>query len=388
MSRPRLILLLLLASTLALATWLLQRPPLLPGYQVEARPLLQRVVASGEVDSQSLARVGSEITAVVEQRHVREGDAVRAGDLLLSLRDEEPQARLREAEAALRQLVDSARPQAEAALREAASNLEQARRERSRRDALFERQLLSAEQREQARRAETSARSAFERAQLAATALAAGGSEETQLRERLAAARAALARTRILAQVDGIVQSRSVEPGDLVQPGRTLLEIARQDSRELIVPLDEKNLAPVRLGQRAEVIADAYPAQVLAAEVSFIAPAVDSSRGTLDVHLRLLEEAAFLRQGMSVSVSIETGRREQALAIPRDALFQINGDDARVLRLRDGRVEKVQVRLGLQGAALVEALEGVQAGDQLLAVEQPAGSRVRLALRPLPGTVD
>lgn len=388
MSRPRLILLLLLASTLALATWLLQRPPLLPGYQVEARPLLQRVVASGEVDSQSLARVGSEITAVVEQRHVREGDTVRAGDLLISLRDEEPQARLREAEAALRQLVDSARPQAEAALREAASNLEQARRERSRRDALFERQLLSAEQREQARRAETSARSAFERAQLAATALAAGGSEETQLRERLAAARAALARTRILAQVDGIVQSRSVEPGDLVQPGRTLLEIARQDSRELIVPLDEKNLAPVRLGQRAEVIADAYPAQVLAAEVSFIAPAVDSSRGTLDVHLRLLEEAAFLRQGMSVSVSIETGRREQALAIPRDALFQINGDDARVLRLRDGRVEKVQVRLGLQGAALVEALEGVQAGDQLLAVEQPAGSRVRLALRPLPGTVD
>lgn len=388
MSRPRLILLLLLASTLALATWLFQRPPLLPGYQVEARPLLQRVVASGEVDSQSLARVGSEITAVVEQRHVREGDTVRAGDLLLSLRDEEPQARLREAEAALRQLVDSARPQAEAALREAASNLEQARRERSRRDALFERQLLSAEQREQARRAETSARSAFERAQLAATALAAGGSEEIQLRERLAAARAALARTRILAQVDGIVQSRSVEPGDLVQPGRTLLEIARQDSRELIVPLDEKNLAPVRLGQRAEVIADAYPAQVLAAEVSFIAPAVDSSRGTLDVHLRLLEEAAFLRQGMSVSVSIETGRREQALAIPRDALFQINGDDARVLRLRDGRVEKVQVRLGLQGAALVEALEGVQAGDQLLAVEQPAGSRVRLALRPLPGTVD
>jgi HlyD family secretion protein len=197
-----------------------------------------------------------------------------------------------------------------------------------------------------------------------------------------------MARTRILAQVDGIVQSRSVEPGDLVQPGRTLLEIARQDSRELIVPLDEKNLAPVRLGQRAEVIADAYPAQVLAAEVSFIAPAVDSSRGTLDVHLRLLEEAAFLRQGMSVSVSIETGRREQALAIPRDALFQINGDDARVLRLRDGRVEKVQVRLGLQGAALVEALEGVQAGDQLLAVEQPASSRVRLALRPLPGTVD
>src|SRR5690606_5626315 len=114
--------------------WRQWQGPEIPAYQLEQRPLVQRVVASGEVDSQSLAQVGSEITGVVKARHVREGDAVRAGDLLIELHDEEQQARLREAEAALRQLVQSQRPQTEAALREAQFNLAQASRERERRE--------------------------------------------------------------------------------------------------------------------------------------------------------------------------------------------------------------------------------------------------------------
>ena len=172
--------LLIVLPVLLLAAWLGWRHwqgPEVPGYRLEMRPLVQRVVASGEVDSQSLAQVGSEITGVVKARHVREGDHVQAGDLLLELRDDEQQARLREAEAALQQLVGSQRPQAQAALHEAQSNLTQATRERERRDELFQRQLVSAEQREQARQTEISARVARDRAQLAASAVAPGGSD-------------------------------------------------------------------------------------------------------------------------------------------------------------------------------------------------------------------
>ncbi len=87
--------------------WRPWQGPLLSGYQLEERSLVQRVVASGEVSSKSLARVGSELTGVVKARLVREGDRVEMGDLLVELRDDEQQARLREAEAALRQLTDS-----------------------------------------------------------------------------------------------------------------------------------------------------------------------------------------------------------------------------------------------------------------------------------------
>lgn len=294
---PILLALVLLLLWFAWRQW---QGPEVPAYQLEQRPLVQRVVASGEVDSQSLAQVGSEITGVVKARHVREGDAVRAGDLLIELHDEEQQARLREAEAALRQLVQSQRPQTEAALREAQTNLAQASRERERREALVARQLLPAEQGEQARQAEISARSALQRAQAAAAAAAPGGSDEQLLQQRLAAARAALERTLIRARFDGVVQVRAVEPGDVVQPGTALLQIARADSREILVPLDEKELGPVAVGQPALIIADAYPTEVLEGRVSFIAPAVDTNRGTIDVHLELLESADFLRQGMTV----------------------------------------------------------------------------------------
>lgn len=381
--RPVLLLLVPLLL-LALPAWRHWQGPLLPGYRIEARPLVQRVVASGEVSSQSLAQVGSEITGVVARRAVREGDAVRAGDLLLALRDDEQQARLREAEAALRQLQDSERPQAAAALREAQSALNQAERELARRETLQARGLLAVEALEQARQARIRAREALNRARLDAAALAAGASQEQLLRQRLEAARAALAKTRIHAQHDGIVQTRSVEPGDLVQPGRVLLEIARTDSREILLPLDEKNLAPLALGQHARVIADAYPERALQARVAFIAPAVDPARGTLDVHLELLEPADFLRQGMTVSVEIRTAERERALVLPHDALRQRDGDRARVLVLDAGRVAEREVRLGLRGSALSEVLDGLQDGAQVLAVDAEPGRRARLQPLALP----
>jgi len=379
--------LLLIIPVLLLAGWMIWRQlqgPELPGYRLETRPLVQRVVASGEVDSQSLAQVGSEITGVVAARHVREGDTVKAGDLLLELRDDEQRARLREAEAALQQLTDSSRPQAQATLREAQNNLEQADRELQRRETLFERKLLASEALEQARRATLTARVVRDRARFAAAAVGEGGSEEQVLRQRLEAARANLAKARIHAQVDGIVQTREVEPGDLVQPGRTLLTIARSGSSEILLPLDEKNLAPIELGQAARIIADAYPDRVLPARVSFIAPSVDTARGTIDVHLDLLEPADFLRQGMTVSVNIETGRREQALVLPNDALRARDGTRAQVLRVNDGVVERVGVRLGMLGTALSEVNEGLAAGDLVLIGDAEEGQHVRVREQTIP----
>ncbi|KRW68244.1 hypothetical protein AO741_07575 [Pseudomonas sp. TTU2014-105ASC] len=380
----------LLVALVLLGAWLFWRQlqgPQLPAYRVEARPLVQRVVASGEVDSQSLAQVGSEITGVIAARHVREGDAVKAGDLLLELRDDEQRARLLEAEASLQQLIDSTRPQAQATLREAQHNLEQASRELQRRETLFERKILASEPLEQARRAELTARVIRDRARFAAAAVAAGGSEEQVLRQRLEAARAALAKTRIHAQVDGIVQTRDVEPGDLVQPGRTLLAIARSGSSEILLPLDEKNLAPIELGQAAKIIADAYPDRVLTARVSFIAPSVDTARGTIDVHLDLQEPTDVLRQGMTVSVNIETGRREQALVLPNDALRARDGARAQVLRVNAGRVERVNVRLGLLGTALSEVIDGLEAGDLVLIADAEEGQRVRVVEQQIPSGI-
>src|SRR5690606_14637167 len=115
---------------------------------------------------------------------------------------------------------------------------------------------------------------------------------------RLDAAEAELARAVIRSTVDGTVLVRGVEPGDTVNPGDVLLEIARDAPGEILLPLDEKNLALLEPGQAATCIADAFPDRPFAATVFHIAPAVDPARGTVDVRLRIDPAADFVRADM------------------------------------------------------------------------------------------
>ena len=360
--------------------------PSVAAYRIESRPLVQQLVASGRVIALSRAQVGSEITGVVLERRVQEGDAVKPGDVLLVLGSDELSAKVREAEAALAQLQRSQRPQAQAGLRQAEAQLAQASREAQRRRELFARQMIAREAMEQTVQAEAIARAAAEKSRLGAAALAAGNADETVIAERLASARATLAKTLVRAQVAGTVLTRNVEPGDLVQPGRVLFEIVRNGDTEILLPLDEKNLGVVRIGQVAACVADAFPTQSFAARISFIAPSIDAQQGTVDVRLKVDPVPRFLRQDMTVSVNIETGRRDRALVVANDALAGVDGDRATVLRVTAGKARRVPVRLGLRGLAMSEVLSGLQEGDAVLADAGAGiadGSRVRPNEKPV-----
>jgi HlyD family secretion protein len=361
--------------------WRVWQGPVLAGYEVVARPLVQTVVATGRVAAVSRAQVGSQVSGVVVERRVMEGDLVSPGDVLAVLRADDLVAAVQEAEAALAELRESNRPQAQAALREAQARLDQASREAERRRDLLAKQLISREAMEQAVQAETVARAGFEQARLAASSLDAGQANEVAALARVANARAQLEKTTIRAEVAGTVLTRNAEPGDLVQPGRILFEIARTGGTEILVPLDEKNLEVLAIGQEATCTADAYPARPFKAVVGFIAPGVDPQRGTVDVRLPVDPAPDFLREGMTVSVNIETGRRDSALLVANDALTVVDGDRAEVWVVADGRVARRQVQLGLRGLTQTEITAGLQAGDWILADAQAAvaeGNRVRV----------
>jgi HlyD family secretion protein len=372
------IILLILAAGFALFRW--WQGPLLPAYTIALTPLVQTVVATGRVETVSRTQVGSEITGVVLERRVQEGDQVSPGDLLLVLKSDEIAAQVRQAETALTELATSRRPQAAAELASAKAQLEQASREAARRRNL-EAGVLSAEEIEKAVEAERLAHNNFEAVRLRTTALAPGQVEEALLRERLAAAQAQLAKTKIRAEVAGTVLTLDVEPGDLVQPGRTLFTIALNGNTEIRVPFDERNLSRFALQQNAAVIADAYPDQSFPARINFIAPSIDPQRGTVEVRLLVDPVPDFLRQDMTVSVNVETNRRERALVIPNDALSSIKGNKAVVLLVRDGKIHRQQVTLGLRGLAMSEVVSGLSKGDQVLADAESSltdGARVRL----------
>lgn len=365
------------------------RGPVLPGLTVELMPLELRIVASGEVRYQSLARIGSEMTGTVLARHVREGDRVNKGDLLIELNPNELQARLDQAKTLLQQLREVSRPQAQAALAEARDNLRQASREARRRETLAVKGVIAAEQLEQAQRIELNAKTALTRAQLVADSLAAGSTEEQLLQQRIVSAEAELAKTRIYAPFAGRVQTRNVEPGDLVQPSKVLLEIARSDGLdpdgvasdglEVVVALDEKNFAPLKLQQPVQLIADAWPEQTVPGVVSFIAPAVDSSRGTIDVHISVLSDDSNFLQGMTVSANIIAAERERTLVLPNDYLLIGSAGQPQVLRWQDGVVRSLDVQLGLRNMTHSEILSGLAEGDVVVQAGKVSdGQRARV----------
>ncbi|WP_182405650.1 efflux RND transporter periplasmic adaptor subunit [Psychrobacter sp. GP33] len=373
------IILIMLAVGFALFRW--WQGPLLPSYTVQSMPLVQTVVATGQVVTVSRTQVGSEVTGVVLERLVQEGDRVAQGDLLLVLRSDDVAAQVRQAETALTELATSTRPQAEVALANAQVQLTQARGNVERRRQLAAISAISAEEMAQAEQAESQAKNNLEAARLKAAALQEGGVEETLLKERVAALQAQFNKTEVRSQVAGTVLTRDVETGDLIQPGQTLFTIAVDGSTEIRVPLDERNLSKLALQQSAMAITDAYPDQPFPAYINFIAPSVDPQRGTVEVRLTVNPLPEFLRQDMTVSVNIETDRRAQALVLPNDALGSVQGDDAVVVLLRDGKIQRQKVTLGLRGLAMSEVIAGLSIGDEVLADAATSladGSRVRI----------
>jgi HlyD family secretion protein len=260
--------------------------------------------------------------------------------------------------------------------------LAQAQREAERQRELAARGLVARQSLERAEEALAIAKAQAEGARVRARSAAPGGEDETVLRQRLATARAQLAKTEIRSLIDGIVLRRLAEPGDVVGAGRGILEVARDGDTEIVAQVDERNLGTLAVGQKALASADAFPDRRFDAEVRFIAPGIDPQTGTIEVRLRVATPPEYLRHDMTVSVDIETGRRERTLSVPADALRDVRGDRARVLAVRDGRVETVDVRLGLRGLGRTEVLEGLTASDAVLPGDSTTapGSRVRVRL--------
>ena len=365
---------------------------------VERGPLVQSIVATGRVATPARIEISSQLAARIERIEVREGDRVRAGQLLVGLRSDEATASLAAARAALseasdriRQIEQVQRPVAEQQLAQAQANLEAARNESDRMRDLLARKYVSQTRADDAERLLATASAAVLAARAQADALREGGVEVQLAHTRLAQARsnvaAAQARLELLslsAPADAMVLTRSAEPGDTAQVGRSLLSLAQDGETRIIATVDEKNLREIRNGLRARAVTDAYPRQPFDARIVYVAPGIDALRGTVEVRLVVDDPPAFLRPDMTVSVEMVVGRRESALRLPADLVRGADGDSPHVLVIRDGRAESVPVELGLRGVGTVEIAGGLAEGARVIAPtsQAVAGDRVRARSSP------
>lgn len=391
--QPRrwLIPLVVVAIVVALVVWLRQRPVAADAVTVTAAPLRQSLVFSARVASVARTDLAATVTGRVARVLVREGDRVRAGQIVVELEADEltaqaaqARAALASAEARLKAQAQVSEPVSRQSVAQARSNAEFARRELDRQRALFNQGFIGQARLQDAERAAQVAQAALAAAEAQAAGNTSGGVETAALAARvreaqaaLALAEARLAQTRIVAPAAGRIVTRSVEPGDVVQPARRILTLAADGETRLIAQVDEKNLALLREGLTATASTDAFPDKPFTATLNFLAPAADAARGTVEARLVVKEPPAFLRDDMTVSVEVVTAERANTLAVPAGALRESDGK-TQLLVAEDGVARLVPVRAGIRTPQRVEIVEGVAAGASVIV--DPAikpGQRVR-----------
>lgn len=389
---PVLLIALVVLAALAGGAWWLKRPrPIEVALHTVATGTVEERVTNtraGEVKACRRARLAPQSGGQIVHLRVKEGDRVRAGQVLMELWSGDVRAERDQANAQ----IDAAR----ARNREACLLADNAAREAQRAASLVAKGFLSQEAADRAG-AEARAREAT---------CAATRADVAQGEARVRVLGAHLSRTKLLAPFSGVIAEVTGEVGEFVTPSPPgiptppAVDLIDDACLYVTAPVDEVDAPRVRVGQEARILLDAYPgkrfpghvrriapyvlalekqARTVEVEVGFDAPEVDASG-----HARVLV-------GLSADVEIVSVRVENATRVPSTALMDgaapaEDGADqrggARVLAFdaASGTLVERSVTTGIANWEITQIVSGLKQGERILAdfsrEDVKAGTRI------------
>lgn len=304
------------------------------------------ISVSGTVHAAESAIISAQVTGRITGIPVKEGDAVRAGQTLVTLDGAQMRSEAEHAQAS----VSGAEQQVQAAQTEAdlaASTLK-------RYQLLKERKSVSPQEFDEVER----------RAQIANARLDSLRAQVTAAKAAATGAHTVLGYTRLQSPFNGVVTARHVDPGTLASPGLPLLEVEKSGRLQLYVTVDESILHNLQKGSAIQVEVAALPTPQLNGHVADIVPAADPSSHSFLVKIDL-PAAPGLKSGMFGTANVQTGTRT-ALLVPQVALVthgSLNGiwvlDANNMASLR-------YVATGEKQGTEIEILSGLAAGETMI----------------------
>lgn len=271
----------------------------------------------GQLEAEESVMIKPETEGTIESIEFREGARVSAGDLLFRLRDDEQEARLREAQAGLTM---------------AQHDYERAKTLRSR---------------------HTISQAELDRAQ----------SNWLQAQAERDLAEVMLRRTEIHAPFDGVLGARLVAPGDRVDRETALVRIESVDRLRLVFTVPEIAVGVARPGIPVTVEVAPLPDQTFSGEVYFVAPSLDTSTRRLLLKAWVPNEEGRLRPGLFANIRVQIARHEDVLTVPETAVAY-DAKGSHVWRVnQDGRAERVPVEVGIRQGGRAEIVAGDLSAD-------------------------
>jgi len=306
------------------------RPPVMV-VSSQQRDVADRIRATGQLTAKAEATLAAQVKGQVTEIRVREGEAVEAGAVLLVIDPERRQLEV---------------ANAQAQLAEAQAELAVAKRNYQRTMRLTKGNVASEAKLDEDRTRETLARSV------------ATGAEA-----RLGLARHALEDSTVGAPFSGLIARRHVSVGEYLSIGTPLFDLVALDPIEVEFTLAEVDSSKVALGHPVKISIAPYPDETFAATVSMISPTIDPRTRTLRVKAELPNPDGRIRPGLFAHTDLGVSERSDVIVVPEDAVVQ-RADGAVIFRLGDsGRVERLQVEIGVQLEGWVEVSKGLLPGD-------------------------
>lgn len=305
---------------------------------------------AGSVRSRSMADLGVDASGLVLALHVREGQAVKAGQPLLAVDPREAEAALAAAE---KEVVA-----AEALLEESRARRKDAVRERARLESLRQSESVSQAQ-----------------IDAASTAVAVAEAAEAAAAARIEARRADVERAKVVvkkcglvAPFDGVISERLVEVGEWVNPGRAVLRLFDPGKLYVRAELDEVDIAELKAGLKVRVELDPWKGRKLTGVVTRVSPVVseieeENRTVVIEAEIGGGADGLEMKPGTSADVEVILREADGRLRVPAQALIEGN----RVLVAgAGGKAESREVKPGLRNWEWVEVLEGLAEGDRVI----------------------
>lgn len=183
---------------------------------------------------------------------------------------------------------------------------------------------------------------------------------------RLAAAQRQLRSTQITAPFSGVVSERPVSAGDVVQPGAHMFTVVEPSSMQLEASVPAEQLASIRVGVPVTFTVSGYPGRQFLGTITRINPTADPMTRQVRIYVSIPNAGRTLVGGLFANGRMSSTTK-MGLIVPTAAV-DVRGAAPTAMRIRKGKVEKVQVQLGITDKASesVEVIAGIQVGDTLL----------------------
>jgi membrane fusion protein (multidrug efflux system) len=182
-------------------------------------------------------------------------------------------------------------------------------------------------------------------------------------------AKKALDDTDIAAPFDGDVTATYINAGEMVAPGQIVYTIVNADTVKIEVDVSAADVGKIRDELTVEVYVTALPDAIFYGEVSAVAVKANETTRTYRVEIVVENLDHRLRPGMLADVKIQTGRLDDAISVPLDAILQRNGSSV-VFVERDGRAAERGVEIAAVYGPSAVISSGLNAGDKLIVVGQ------------------